>query len=253
MIKNSTSTISKIVALGLATSAITLMSAQAASAATLSVNFTPLNGFFTTGTAPDSQPTVSGIFRADLSGINDITSILIADGNGQTGLPGQFSGFDLDAIKISTTLINNAVDINTATPLNVFAANPVFTPGTQRAPVDPALFGTTGGNINNAVATLNTVDAFVFATTPQQAGGFVSLGDGGQVLFNLTSALPSGPLYLYVGEAGNNLETLAPVVVTFDDPTPPPPTSVPEPGSLAALSLMGIYFAARRKQTAKTA
>ncbi|HYW20828.1 MAG TPA: PEP-CTERM sorting domain-containing protein [Nodularia sp. (in: cyanobacteria)] len=255
MTNNSTSTISKIVALSLATSAITLMSAQNASAATLNVDFTKLSGFINTG----ANTTEIGIFRADLSSFNDITSILIADGNSLSGVPGQFSGFDLDSIRISTTLINNATDINTATALNVFdfsPANAVFTPGTQRAPTDPALFGTSGGTINNTVATLGSFDSQLQESAPGSGifsgNGFVSLGDGGKVLFNLSNPLPTGtPLYLYVGESGNN-ELLAQAAVTVVN-VPNPPTSVPEPTTLGALSLMGIYFAARRKQAAKTA
>ncbi|MDB9373488.1 PEP-CTERM sorting domain-containing protein [Nodularia sphaerocarpa] len=237
------------------------MSAHSASAATLNVDFTKLSGSIVTGQPTDTDPTVTGIFRADLSSLNDITSILIADRNDGIGLAGQYSGFDLDAIKISTTLITDASQINTATALNVFdfsPANTVFTPGTQRAPTDPALFGTTGGDINNAVATLGTFDSRLLETAPgsgifTDGSGFVSLGDGGQVLFNLASALPSDtPVYLYVAESGNN-EFLAQASVTFADEPTPDPVSVPEPTSLAALSLMGIYFAARRKQAVKTA
>lgn len=261
MIKNSTSTISKIVALGLATSAVTLMSAQAASAATLNVDFTKLSGFTNTG----ADTTQIGVFRADLSDLGfDITSILFQDGNSMAGNTSQFSGFDLDAIKLSTTLIDDAADINSIAGLNVFdfsAANTIFTPGTQRPPADPALFGTTGGNINNAVATLGTFDGSLFDTVGNNnqadfvGDGFVSLGDNGQVLFNLSNAVSTaGPLYLYVGEVGNNGELPASITVLHDvTPVDPDPVSVPEPGSLAALSLMGIYFAARRKQTAKTA
>ncbi|HYW20827.1 MAG TPA: PEP-CTERM sorting domain-containing protein [Nodularia sp. (in: cyanobacteria)] len=251
MTNNSTRTISKIVALSLATSAITLMSAHSASAATLEfdLDFTKLSGFINTG----ANTTEIGIFRADLSSFNDIISIALVDGysGGSGGGSGEFSGFDLDSIRISTTLINNAADINTATPLNVFDfTNVSLTPGNQTEPIDPALFGTSGFTINNAVATLGTFDGFVFDTTPQQAGGFASLGFGGDATFFLTNPLPTGtPLYLYVGETGNNEMLNNKSFVSVQDVT----TSVPEPTSLAALSLMGIYFAARRKQAVKTA
>ncbi|MBD0269664.1 MAG: choice-of-anchor L domain-containing protein, partial [Cyanobacteria bacterium Co-bin8] len=58
--------------------------------------------------------------------------------------------------------------------------------------------------MRDAIATLGQFD-FDGGDT-----GFLSLGDGGKVGFNLKQAdLPDGPLYLYVGEAANNGESLA--------------------------------------------
>jgi hypothetical protein len=260
MTKNSITTISKILAFGLSTTAVGLMSAQAATAATFDVNFTQLAGSINTG----ANTNEIGIFRADLSGLgSDLNSILFQDGNSLEGATGQFSGFDLDSIKLSTTLIDNATDINTFAGLNVFdfsAANTVFTPGNQRGTVAPALFGSDGGTVNNAVATLgsfdgNLIDPDLSNNDPTDlvGNGFISLGDGGSILFNLTNAVSTnGPLYLYVGEVGNNGEFPGAITATVADViVDPEPVSVPEPASIAALSLMGIYFASRRRQTTK--
>ena len=69
------------------------------------VSFTQLTGV-TGGTLK-----ATGVFRADLSGLGltDIASIGIADNSGGLGgSPGKFSGFDLDAIVLSTTLCDTA-------------------------------------------------------------------------------------------------------------------------------------------------
>jgi len=161
----------------------------------------------------------TGVFVADLSKVGfDIKSLSFADsGSFIGGAPGRFSGFDLDAIKFSHTLINDASQIATLpnlSELNVFDFTPVgtiFTPGTQRSPVDltrQELFGTVNGLINNGLATLDTFDAFNYFAD-DRAFGAVSLGDRGKVAFNLTQSVATTgtPLYLYVGEAANNNET----------------------------------------------
>ncbi|WP_414528648.1 PEP-CTERM sorting domain-containing protein [Nodularia chucula] len=260
MTKNSIATTSKVLAFSLATTAVGLMSASAASASTLNIDFTRL---------PGSINGETGVFVADLSNIGfDITSILIADSNNLAGSPGFLSGFDLDAVKLSTTLVGNASQVEALFGLGVFdfsPANTTFTPGNQRPPVSANLFGSTGGNVNNTVATLGSFDGIFSGTDLNNfvGNGFLSLGDGGQVQFDLTSAVSTNtPLYLYFGEVGSanvnnpSLET-ATITVLGDhdivDPVDPTdPVSVPEPASVAALSLMGVYFASRRKQAAKT-
>ncbi|MEA5581709.1 PEP-CTERM sorting domain-containing protein [Nodularia harveyana UHCC-0300] len=261
MTKHSITNISKILAFGLSATAVSVMSAQSASAAafTTDVGFTQLTGSINTG----ANTSDIGIFRADFSTLGgDISSILLRDSGNLAGATSQFSGFDLDSIILSTTLINDASQINTVSGLGVFDFTPagtVLTPGTQRAPADPALFGTSGGNIDNTVATLGSFDGNLFDTVGNGdpadfvGSGFASLGDNGEVLFNLTSAVSAaGPLYLYVGDVGNNGESLGQVTVSGQHNVVTPPTSVPEPATLAALSLMGVYFASRRKQAAKT-
>ncbi|MFH7031072.1 MAG: PEP-CTERM sorting domain-containing protein [Heteroscytonema crispum UTEX LB 1556] len=237
---------SNFLTLSVASMAIAMMSADSATAATLNLSFTKLQGL--TG----GNPAGTGVYRTDLSNIGfDINSIVIADSNNQSGgSPGKFSGFDLDAIKISRDLISNAADINDLPGLNAFDFSPgktVFTPGTQRPTTDPLFlgnnfFGTNGNNINNSVATLQSFDGN--STTDANAFGYASLGDGGQVGFNFTSLLSTAnPLYLYIGEVGDN-EKVANGQITVSDK----PITVPEPASLAALSLIGIYLTTRRSK-----
>lgn len=176
----------------------------------VSLNFTKLAGITGSPTA-----SATAVYRADLSGIGfDLRSISIQDsGSGAGGASGQFSGFDLDGIKFSRSLITNAADINALPSLNVFDFSPastVLVPGTQR-PGDfaaPDLLGTVNGSVNNAFATLSDFDAYAFADAPN---GLVSLGDGGRIGFDLTSpiATSSQPLYLYIGEGGDNGEVAA--------------------------------------------
>ncbi|MCC5621858.1 PEP-CTERM sorting domain-containing protein [Nostoc sp. CHAB 5715] len=240
----------KFLTFGLATAVMGLMSSQSATAATFDLTFTKLSGL-TGGT-----PAGTAVYRADLSSIGfDINSISIADSNsGLGGSSGKFSGFDLDGIKLSNTLISSAADVNSLSGLSVFNFSPagtIFTPGTQRTPADPALFGTTGGSIDNSVATLQNFDGN--STTDSSAFGFVSLGDGGKAGFNLTSSVfTTSPIYLYIGEVGDNGEVANGQISVSDKPI-----SVPEPSSsiasFAALSLMGIYFTVRGNKKTEAA
>lgn len=161
----------------------------------------------------------SGIFVADLSNVGfDISSLVIADSNsGQGGSIGRFSGFDLDAIKLSNTLATSTTEVNALPGLNVFDFSPmgtIFTPGSQRPGAgsgsvfeSPDLSGTTNGLVNNGIATLNSFDSNNNVNNPL---GAVSLGDGGKIGFNLSSSVSSqSPLYLYIGEVGDNGEVAA--------------------------------------------
>jgi hypothetical protein len=153
----------------------------------------------------------SDIFVADLSGLPiDIQSIEISDSNSRSGGgTGAVSGFDLDAIKLSTILLdaNDISDINDNQVLpseNVFDFSPagtIFNPGAQRGDNPaPDLQGSINGFVDNAVATLDKFDG-----TSSARDGSVSLGDGGKVGFNLTEPIASSdqPLYLYISEAGS--------------------------------------------------
>lgn len=154
------------------------------------------------------QSGITGVFVADLSDIGfDINSISFADsGSGVGGGQGRWSGFDLDAIKISNTLVESAGEVNALPSLDVFDFSPAsttFEPGTQRPPTDPQLNGTINSNIiNNQFATLQSFDS-----TKDFRG--VTLGDGGKVGFDLKTSISQTerPLYLYVGEGFNNGET----------------------------------------------
>jgi hypothetical protein len=240
--------ISNFLRLSLATGLITLASVSSAIAETLNVDFTKLEGV--TG----GNPALTGVYRANLSNLGfDINSIAIADSNSaQGGQPGKFSGFDLDAIKISNVLVNNATDAKNLLGLDVFDFTPsgtLFIPGNQRSSAEPTgLFGTRGGNIDNSIATLQNFDAN--ASADANAFGLVSLGDGGKVVFNLKNPISNTtPLYLYIGEAGDNGEVASGQITVSDNK----PQEVPEPTTLAALSLLGIYLAANRRKKTKTA
>lgn len=227
----------------LTTLTLSLISVQSATAATLTLNFTKLSGL--TG----GSPAETSIFRAVIPTLEDITSIVIKDNSqGNGGSPGKVSGFDLDGIRLSSIFTNNAADVNGIAALDVFdfsSTGTVLTLGTQRPPVDPALFGTTGGALNNAVATLGNFDANS-TTDPSLIFGFVSLGDNGQIEFKLKNPLSiTTPLYLYMGEVGDNGELATVDVITQ------PTTRVPEPSSVLALLLAGIFLAVNRNQKAQ--
>lgn len=197
-------------------------------AAAVPVTLSPLTGL-TGGTLAGTA-----VYKASLSGagIGTLLSISIADNSGGSGgSPGQFSGFDLDAIKLSTTDCPDAACAATAVGLGVFnfGGGTIFAPGAQRAPADPKLFGTgAGGNtVDDAVARLALFDGENTTVTPD---GFISLGDNGVITFNLTAATDTTGLFLYIGEVGDNGEVAASSIVIRS-------SRVPEPGTLALLAL----------------
>ncbi|QLE58619.1 PEP-CTERM sorting domain-containing protein [Nostoc sp. TCL26-01] len=243
----------RLFAFGLTYAAINWVLTSSATAATLDLTFTQIG---TINISPNNNAG-TGVYRAKISDIDfDITAIKVIDILGQGGTPGKFSGFDLDAIKISDSLITNAEDVKRLSDSNVFDFTPngtKLTAGTMRATTRANfrgnnLFGTKDGNVDNSIARLQSFDAV--AETNQNAAGFVSLGDGGEILFQLTQrvAVPKpSSIYVYIAEVGNNGERARGQVTLIGKRT-----RVPEPTSLLALPLIGIYLLKRMSQVNKT-
>ncbi|MBS0265570.1 MAG: PEP-CTERM sorting domain-containing protein [Planctomycetes bacterium] len=231
------------------TSVVILAGPQAAHAG--AVTFTKLSGL--TG----GNPALTAVYRADLSavGLEEIVSISITDNSFALGGAGsQFSGFDLDAIMLSTSSVGTAGEAAGLVGLAVFDFSPAgtfFTPGAQRAPPDPKLFGTgsTGNTVDNSVATLGAFDAN--ATIDFGAFGFLSMGDGGQLAFNLTQPVSTAGLFLYISEVGDNGEVAAGSIEVSDRPVG---SAVPEPSALALTLVAGLiaWRATRCRQRPKS-
>ncbi|PQA88623.1 VPLPA-CTERM sorting domain-containing protein [Hyphococcus luteus] len=230
----------KTFAVGLVAAVFSHGAAQAAP-----VSFTKL-----TGVTGDPGAAQTAVFKADLStaGLASFSALSISDSGVIGGSsPGEFSGFDLDAVIISATNCASAACVAALTSDVVFNyAASIFTPGTQLAPTDPKLYGTdgTGSNVDNATATLGSFDGYSSTITPD---GFLSLGVNGSIGFNFMSAIAAAsPLYLYIGEVGDNGELAEGGIQIFEDPI----SEVPLPAALP-LFLMGagaLGFHGRRKR-----
>ena len=234
-------------------------------------------GTVITGTAYDqgfSFPLNDVVYRADLTNFGgDLGSLVLTDGNtGATdeGGGGVASGFDLDGIVLSHTLVSSvsgtaANTLNNASflaKINAFdfsAADLRFTPGTEKPadanyPVGSDLLGSINGLVDNSVATLQTFDGGV--TT-----GALSLGDGGSLGLNLTQPVSTqGPLYLYIAEAASGGtgagEAIDGTVAASSQPLPtsgPLSTDFGPPGAAGDTTSLTYTFATAPGSDADTA
>lgn len=181
----------------------------------------------------------SGVFRLDLStsGLSTIQSIILEDDNVISGGTGAASGFDLDMIKLSTTLVSDPDDVAALPGLDVFTfdnSKVLYQPGFLQpwsfgdAPSwnQNQLFGNLGGTVNFPVATLGTLDGVNNASI-----GGVSLGEGGAIGFSLNAPVSTTGLYLYVADVGGGNDS-------FRLKVSPDATLVPRTG----ITLIGTEF-----------
>lgn len=172
------------------------------------------------------------IYRADLANLGiDVRSLLLTDsGSAAGGSPGRFSGFDLDAIVLSSKLIDavpSAAALNDGVFLPKqdvfdFSTSSVFLrPGTQRFGVEQA--ADLNGTVNGMLDGLNTLGVFDATGQTGTIGGRVTLGDGGSIGFNLKEAVSTKePLYLYISESGiSDEETVRATVSASSDTITP--------------------------------
>ena len=185
------------------------------------------------------------VYRADLTGLGlaEIAAITLTDSNsGSGGSPDAFSGFDLDAMFLSTSTDH------TNAAAKIFATSFSFTAGTLRDdPTNNPLFDsdTTGAlqgsiddsTVDEAFATLGMIDAIHFGT------GSITLGDGGSIVAHFAPAVVVGsPLYLFIGEVGTGAgEAAVGAIEITDTPVIPLPAS-----GLLLLAGMGGLAAMRR-------
>ena len=175
-----------------------------------------------------------GVYRVDLSqsGFGSIASVTIHDDNVISGWSGGHSGFDLDFVKVSSTntLAADAAVALTGDAVFDFNSGVVFEPGFLRpvaAGDDPAwnrnLLGTTGAKVYSAEQSTLGV-----AAGRSNDIGALSLGEGGEVSFVLTSPVQAAGKYLYYGDFG---EVEGSYVLVTDQPGTLPVDPGPGPGA----------------------
>lgn len=214
------------------------LSAGASFAATVNPTFV-YQGGVSNGTSPEN----TGLYRADLVGLglSQIAQITVTDSNAaNSGSAGAYSGFDLDAM-----FLDLDGDYLT-TGDQIYASSFGFMAGALRAGSAPAsnTAGALNGSASNSAvdtlfATLGSIDAEFFA------GGSISLGDGGVLTANFSpDVLVGNSLYLFVGEVGDNGESINGLIEVTDIPAPVP---LPASGLLLA-SALGFGFVGSRRR-----
>ena len=226
--------------------AFLILGSMQANAVSVPITLTPL------GVTPQN----TGVAKANLFGLGltQLASITLTDDGGTAGSPGIWSGFDLAGIKLSKTdcLTAACADGLVGESVFDFVNKVLFTAGTRDAtgaPLNgPCLAGTSGGGctFNDSIATLGDFDA-TFDSGTGAHSGFLSFGRSGSITFDLTSlVLLDSPIYLYVGEVGNNGEALRGTVEISDIPAVPVPASI----WLFGTALIGFVGISRRRKIA---
>jgi hypothetical protein len=238
------------ISISVASVSVAISMTSAATAAEFVPDFTKLDG------EAGGNPANTAIFVANLSNLPLLMQSLTITSNDSGGAPGKFSGFDLDSIKLSNTLVSNASEVSSLSSIDVFnfsSTGVSFSPGKQRDDAGEPLFGTTSdGEIDYSVATLSEFDAN--SAVDDSANGFFSLGDGGEVTFQLTSPFStSNNLYLYIGEVGNNGEEIEGSIIlegteVYGGSSGGPSQKVPEPSFIVSLGVLGLVGIARKKK-----
>jgi hypothetical protein len=204
-------------------------------------------------------PTATGtlVQRVDLStaGVATISKIILTDNSGGFGGdPGVFSGYDLDAV-----FLDGDGDIATTGDQVAFSSF-AFTgggirdgAGSNQVPSAPnnigTYFGTNNagqvvpfGSGNSLDATLHVFDGVNSAST-LNANGFLSMGDGGQLVLTFADIAVGSGLYLIFGEVGGQGEKLQVEV-----------SQVPLPGAVwLLLSGIAALFGASLRRSTTTA
>lgn len=204
--------------------------------------------------APGTLVQSADLSLAGTPTINTIVLTDISGGNG--GDPGVFSGYDLDAIVLDRDGDITTTGAGEQFTLASLGASLTFTGGTIRGGAGPfqvpdgfnnvgTYFGTNFGDglINEAVATLNTFDGVNSADT-LNADGFLSFGDGGELVITFADIAVGSGLFLLVGEVGGQGEAIRVDV----------PGQVPLPGAVwLFLSAIAVLFGLSRRRNAAAA
>ncbi|MEM9707888.1 MAG: hypothetical protein AAF871_03795 [Pseudomonadota bacterium] len=192
----------------------------------------------------------TALFRTDLAALalSSIAEIRLNDSNRRVGgADGAFSGFDVDAI-----FLDRDGDAGTLGD-QIFARSFAFDGGTLRDTGNAFLRSRTAGPLNGSsasdaidlgFATLDTIDAVFFET------GSLSLGDGGSLTAFFDDVAVGASLFLFVGEVGDNGETINGLIEVAPSSAPEPATEIealdiPQPIPLPAplVLLAGAIFA----------